>query len=207
MQHGLRPRRPTKHGALLILGFAVPMILILTGLVLIAANLGSDTTAARPAIPQTRPQPGITAALPAAPEPVPTAIPNVDPQQQALAVAQELATDFARHDYSAARAISPGPLDDTALAKQYQPVTKLTVVPVDITPVGPSQFEMRLGLVSQQSSQNIPTTVFYCVDWRVDAAAGLVIQSKTAALTSMPTHVEADQYPTFVADCHRAMLS
>ncbi len=198
----------TKHKLLVISAISLPILLIVTGLVLVVANLGGDSRpAARPAIPLTRTPAGVTVAAIAPLRPIPSVLPTVDPQTQAIAVAQALATNFARHDYAAARAISPMTQDDASLAKQYQPVTKLIVVPVDITPIGPSLFRLRLGLVSQQSSQNTPSTVFYCVDWTVDAADGTVVQGKSASLKTVPAQVGATEFPAFVPTCHHAALT
>jgi hypothetical protein len=206
-----RPRRgwPSKHQVLIAAAICLPIVLVLSGAVLVLANLsiGDDTPPARPARPSVQ-----TAVPPTAAQPptvaasLPSAVPALDPQRHAIELAERLASDLARHDYAAARAMAPFAQTDEALVIQYQPVTQLIVVGVGTVPVGPSMYLLRLGLIANQSVRNISTTAFYCVEWTVDSARETIVLGGALTLKTLPGTLTAADFPQFVAQCRAATL-
>jgi hypothetical protein len=195
-----------RHTWTIFIGLLVPLALVLLGIGFLLAPNSSDEPDDTALPPAATVPPGET--LPPAP-PANAATASsapgpafVDPQQEAMTLATQLANALAQHDFSAARSISAEPKDDGYYAERYpfaatNSKAQVSMVPVEVTPAGPNLFAVRALLQARDVTSG--QVAFVCAQWVVDAGTGKITDHGAVPLTG----VSAAQAP---AACQSADL-
>ncbi len=122
-----------------------------------------------------------------------------DPADQALLLAQHLASAFAAGDWDLARRLEPARADftDAQFEEGWGTLDVSTLVPLRVSDRGGLRYRWRLGLVAHETVAGQRVTKLFCVTWDSDVDRGTVVET---GLDGRNGRQESSQYDSRLDD-------
>jgi hypothetical protein len=148
-----------------------------------SAQRPSSTTVAPTTVAATLPP----TAPPTTPAPTTTTTRPPTPEQLALALAQQVATLQANGDWKSLRAFTPdNQLGDAEYDTLFPNLDRSTVVFVTSSIISPGRYDLRLGLVDNESPPTGPQTTLRCAHWIANIGTNTVRRVDVKPLRTDP---------------------